>query len=128
LRNTEEMLRWAQQLQDDGMPRSATELTRLAIEEDPTQRPLWKFLLARTFEDEDAVEFTELVQAFTRQFPSDEAMAEIEAMRQALTNRDAANVVKHNSPVPTSWRVSAALGRDDGGQRALHQSLLQVMK
>ena len=72
LRNTDEMLRWAQQMQDDGMPRSATELMRLAIEEDPTQRPLWQFLLARAVEDDNATEFTELAQAFALQFPNDE--------------------------------------------------------
>lgn len=125
LRNTDEMLRWAQQMQDDGMPRSATELMRLAIEEDPTQRPLWQVLLARTFEDENASEFTEISQAFAIQFPNDEAMAEIEAMKQTLARGPVASAA--SGPM-AKWNSSAFFGRDDSGQRALHESLLQAIK
>ena len=126
LRNTDEMLRWAQQMQDDGMPRSATELMRLAIEEDPTQRPLWQVLLARTFEDENATEFAEISQAFAIQFPSDEAMAEIEAMKQTLLRGPATSMAA--SGQVAKWNSSAFFGRDDSGQRSLHESLLQAIK
>ena len=128
LRNTDEMLRWAQLMQDDGMPRAATELMRLAIEEDPTQRRLWQFLLARAFEDDNATEFGDLSQAFSIQFPNDEAMAEIEMMRQTL-----ASGLRHSTPagtstISTNWNSSAFFGRDDRGQRSLHESLLQTLK
>lgn len=128
LRNTDEMLRWAQQMQDDDMPRSATELMRLAIEEDPTQRPLWQFLLARVFEDDSATEFTELAQAFATQFPNDEAMTEIEAMRQMLLRNEGSSSVQRDSTRPAKWNSSAFFGRDDSGQRSMHESLLQAIK
>ena len=131
LRNTDEMLRWAQQMQDDGMPRSATELMRLAIEEDPTQRPLWLFLLARAYEDDNATEFAELSQAFTVQFPNDEAKAEIDSMGEKFqgghraAQTDPANAGAGTSP---KWNSSAFFGRVDSGQRTLHESLLQALK
>ncbi len=115
-------------MQDDGMPRSATELMRLAIEEDPTQRPLWQFLLARAVEDDNATEFTELAQAFALQFPNDAAMAEITAMGQKmLGGHGISSTTKDESPQPT-WHSSAFFRRDDSGQRLLHDSLLQEIK
>ena len=108
------------------MPRSATELMRLAIEEDPTQRPLWQFLLARTFEDDNATEFSELSQAFAIQFPNDEAMTEIDAMRKALSRNPGHSVPARS--LTAQWNSSAFFGRDDGGQRLLHAALLQAIK
>ena len=128
LRNTDDMLRWAQQMQDDGMPRSATELMRLAIEEDPAQRPLWQFLLARAVEDDNATEFTELAQAFALQFPNDAAMAEITAMGQKMLGGHGLSPTTSNESVQSTWRSSAFFRRDDSGQRFLHDSLLQEIK
>lgn len=131
LRSTNEMLRWAQQMQDDGMPRSATELMRLAIEEDPTQRPLWLFLLACAYEDDNATEFAELAQAFTAQFPNDEAQGEIDSLGQRIQGghrADHADPAAGNAAVLPKWNSSAFFGREDSGQRALHESLLQALK
>lgn len=126
LRNTDEMLRWAQQITDDGMPRSAAELLRLAIEEDPTQRPLWQLLLARTLEDENAAEFAELAKAFATQFPNDEAMAEINAIRQAISRDSATSMAAIAAATPTKWNSPSFFRQDASGQRALHESLLQA--
>ena len=128
LRNTDEMLRWAQLMQDDGMPRSATELMRLAIEEDPSQRSLWQFLLARTFEDNNATEFAELSQAFANQFPNDEAMPEIDEMGQTLARGSSQPIAGNASTISAKWNSAAFFGRDDSGQRLLHESLLQAIK
>ena len=128
LRNTDDMLRWAQQMQDDGMPRSATELMRLAIEEDPTQRPLWQFLLARAVEDDNATEFAELAQAFALQFPNDASMDEINAMGQKMLGGHGVSSNPNGESVQTTWRSSAFFRRDDSGQRSLHDSLLQAIK
>ena len=128
LRNTDEMLRWAQQMQDDGMPRSATELMRLAIEEDPTQRPLWQFLLARAVEDDNATEFTELAQAFALQFPNDASMAEINAMGQKMLGGHGVSSTTNGESAMSTWRSSAFFQRDDSGQRSMHDSLLQAIK
>ena len=126
LRNTDEILRWAQQMMDDGMPRSATELVRLAIEEDPEQRPLWLFLIGRACEDDNATEFGELVQAFSQQFPGDAATAQIEAMAQRFARTPGTAVVTGTFAAPSGWTASALLGRDDSGQRTLHTSLLRA--
>ena len=128
LRNTDEMLRWAQQMQDDGMRRSATELMRLAVEEDPTQRPLWQFLLARAFEDDNATEFAELAQAFAIQFPNDEAADEIAAMGQRFLGGHGTSAAASSLSAPVKWNSSAFFRRDDSGQRSLHESLLQAIK
>lgn len=126
LRNTDEILRWVQQMLDDGMPRSAAELVRLAIEEDPEQRPLWLFLIGRACEDDNATEFGELVQAFTAQFPNDTAMAQIDALAQRFSRAPGTAVVTGTFVTPVGWRASALLGRDDSGQRTLHASLLRA--
>lgn len=128
LRNTDEMLRWAQQMQDDGMRRSATELMRLAVEEDPTQRPLWQFLLARAFEDDNATEFAELAQAFATQFPNDEATGEINAMGQRFVGGHGEFPTVTSATAVVNWNSSALFRRDDSGQRSLHESLLQAIK
>lgn len=126
LRNTNEILRWAQQMMDDGTPRSAIELVRLAIEEDPEQRPLWLLLIGRACEDDNATEFGELVQAFTAQFPHDTAMAEIELMAQRFARVAGTAVVTGTFAAPAGWTASALLGRDDSGQRTLHASLVRA--
>lgn len=109
------------------MPRSATELMRLAIEEDPTQHSLWQYLLARAVEDDNATEFAELAQAFALQFPNDAAMAEISAMGQKMLGGHGVTPITDGESVSTIWRSSAFFRRDDSGQRALHDSLLQAI-
>ena len=126
LRNTGDILRWVQQMLDDGMPRSATELVRLAIEEDPEQRSLWLFLIGRACEDDNATEFAELVQAFTAQFPNDKAMAQIESLGQRFARVPGSAVMTGTFVTPAAWSASALLGRDDSGQRTLHASLVRA--
>jgi len=126
LRNTNEILRWVQQMQDDGLPRSATELVRLAIEEDPEQRPLWLFLIGRACEDDNATEFGELVQAFALQFPNDAAMPQIDAMARRFARAPGTAVTTGTFAAPADWSASALLGRDDSGQRTMHASLVRA--
>ncbi len=123
LRNTEEILRFAQQMMDDGTPRAATELVRLAIEEDPEQRPLWLLLLARAFEDDNASEFAELAHAFAAQFPNDAAQAEVTALGQWLA------APGHPAPErarTAAWSPAALLGRDGRAQQDFHSRLAQL--
>lgn len=108
------------------MPRSATELVRLAIEEDPEQHPLWLFLIGRACEDDNATEFAELVQAFTVQFPNDPAMAQIEAMAQRFARTPGTAVVTGTFAAPANWSAAALLGRNDSGQRTLHTLLVRA--
>lgn len=126
LRNTTEILGWVKQMQDDGLPRSAHELVRLAIEEDPEQRPLWLFLIGRACDDDNGDEFRELVQAFATQFPNDKAMPQIEAMAQRFARTPGTAVATGTFVSPAAWSAAALLGRDDTGQRALHASLVKA--
>jgi hypothetical protein len=120
VRNTAEMLRWAEQMQDDGMPRSAAELMRLAVEEDPSQRPLWQYLLARAFEDHDVPEFASLREAFVGQFPNDPALPELTSMVHRLSCDDAI--------APETWRTTSFFHREGSGQRSLHAQLIETGK
>ena len=126
LRNTEEMLRWAQQMQDDGMPRAASELMRLAIEEDPTQHPLWLFSLVRAYEDDNAAEFIELSKAFAAQFPGDESLPGIDLMGEQIAGGHG----RHSTAgtMAALKLTSALFQRNDGGQRSMHESLLAAIK
>ncbi len=123
LRNTEEILRFAQQMMDDGTPRAAIELVRLAIEEDPEQRPLWLLLLGHAFESDDAAEFAELARAFGQQFPADEAQPEIGNMGKWLASPG------HPPPDPArsaAWSPAALLGRNHESQQDFHARLQQL--
>ncbi len=127
LRNTEEIVSWAQQMVDDGLPRSANELLRLAIEEDPAQRALWLFLIECTFRDENPTELAELVQAFRLQFPGDAATADVEWMEQALAHA-ATQPRGADGASSGAWRRPAFAARDDQTQRAMHTALLQAVQ
>ncbi len=123
LRNTREILTFAQQLIDDGHPRAATELTRLAIEEDPEQRPLWLFLLGRLFVADNATDFLETAALFARQFPADAAQGEIEQLGKWLS------APGHPVVDPArvhDWRAAALLGRDDTVQAEFHVLLARA--
>lgn len=92
------------------------------------QRPLWQFLLARAFEDDNATEFAELAQAFAAQFPNDEALGEIDAMGQRILGGHGAVPTASEATPEVKWNSSAFFRRDDSGQRSLHESLLQAIK
>lgn len=123
LRNTEEILRFAEQMLDDGSPRAATELTRLAIEEEPEQRPLWLFLLARAFEDDDAQAFAEIAPLFARLFPNDPAQGEIDTLGKWLA---APGHPPPDAARTAGWNPRALQGRDGRDQHLFHDLLAQI--
>ena len=57
-----------------------------------------------------------------------EAMAELELMGQALANSSRNSLPATASTISAKWNASAFFGRDDTGQRSLHESLLQAIK
>ncbi|MBL8520652.1 MAG: hypothetical protein JNK75_08250 [Betaproteobacteria bacterium] len=123
LRNTTEILTFAQQLIDDGHPRAATELTRLAIEEDSAQRPLWLFLLGRLYLADNAPDYLETAALFAKQFPGDAAIGEIDTLGQWLA------APGHPSIDPArvhDWRAAALLGRDSSVQADFHALLARI--
>ncbi len=126
LRNTDEILGWVQQMGDDGTPRAAAELVRLAIEEDPDQRSLWLYLIGQACEDDNAKDFNELTQAFFIHFPNDEARPLIEALGQRFARAPDTAVITGNFASPMAWTAAALLGRNESGQRALHAALARA--
>lgn len=125
LRNTDEILRWVKQLRDDGLPRSAAELARLAVEEEPDQRQLWLYLLGQAVEDDNAVDYAEVAEAFHRQYPNDESRQQIERIRQEFM-RAPSIVVTGSYASPPAWTAAALLGRDGAAQRELHDLLVRA--
>jgi hypothetical protein len=125
LRNTAQILGWAQQLLDDGMPSAANELLQLAIEEDSSQRPLWLFLMGRLIADENATAFAELAQTFAREFPEDEARPAIESTANTLS-KNGGRLPPDNLDAPAPWNSAAIMGRDASSQHRLHASILQT--
>lgn len=122
LRNGQDILRWAQQMEDDNLPRSAKELTRLAVEEDPNQRALWLYLFSHAVIDGDTNEFGELVRLFRQQFEDDAVLEDIAHVGGVLA-RDARQAAE--MPAMQSWRAAALLARESHTQRAFHDALLR---
>lgn len=123
LRNSKEILTFAQQLIDDAHPRAATELTRLAIEEDPDQRALWLFLLGRLFVADNATDYLETAALFAKQFPNDTAQGDIDNLGNWLA------APGHPAIDPSrvhEWRAAALLGRDDAMQADFHALLARA--
>jgi hypothetical protein len=123
LRNTNEILSFAQMMEDDGHARAAVELTRLAIEEDPEQRKLWLYLLGRMFIAGHAADYLDVAMVFSRQFPGDAVNAEIGELGKWLA--------AFGQPAPNPervhmWSASTLLGRDGASQRDFHALLAQV--
>jgi|GEM_PF-2693327 len=122
LRNGQDILRWAQQMEDDNLPRSANELVRLAVEEDPNQRVLWLYLLSQAVIDGDAREFGELARLFSQQFADDELLHDIAHVGGVLA-RDVSQA--RMMPALQSWNAAALLARDSRTQRTFHDALLR---
>ncbi|MBL8511092.1 MAG: hypothetical protein JNM52_05555 [Betaproteobacteria bacterium] len=127
LRHTEEVQRWALQLQDDGESALAVELLQLALEEDPSQQPLWLHLLELVFLDGDTATFISLVDAYRQRFGNDPANTAIDAMGHDLAPKD--DRFRHvNAPVMLPhWSTPATAGRNEGAQRTLHIALQDLM-
>jgi hypothetical protein len=121
LRSAADILHWAQQMEDDGFPRAARELTRLAVEEEPTQRTLWLYLLGCAVQDGDASTFSELAQLFSAQFADDPLLPDIAHVGGVLA-RDAAAAA--SMPAAQAWQLARLTARDSRAQAALHQALL----
>jgi hypothetical protein len=120
LRNGQDILRWAQQMEDDNMPRSANELVRLAVEEDPSQRVLWLYLLSHAVIEGDTNEFGELTRLFSQQFVDDGVLEDIAHVGGVLA-RDVSQA--RVMPALQSWSAAALLARDSRTQRAFHDAL-----
>ncbi len=120
LRNGEDILRWAQQMEDDLQFRAANELVRLALEEEPSQRSLWLYLLGCAVRDADAATFTMLARLFSATFPEDAAMEDVAYVAGVLP-RDPIAAAKINAV--QTWSLSALLNRDARVQRSFHESL-----
>jgi hypothetical protein len=119
LRNTQDILRFTTQMIDDGRERAAIELARLALEEDPEQRALWVFLLAKAFDRNDADAFREALPLFLRYYANDPDRTELEALGRWLELGGPAGDTTRTA----KWQPHALIGQDGIDQKAFHEIL-----
>jgi hypothetical protein len=127
LKNTANVLRWAQELLDDDEPRQAAELLQMALEESPVQRPLWLFLIELAYVAGDPGTFVELSELFRRRFPAAEEIATIDSLGRRLLPGDPRYLHAEAAILAPGWTTPDSELRDALRQRKLHQSLVDAM-
>ncbi len=127
LKNTSNVLRWAQELLDDDEPRQAAELLQMALEESPTQKPLWLFLIELAYVAGDPGTFVELADMFRRRFPAAEEIAAIDSLGRRLLPNDPRYAHADAAILAPGWTTPDSEQRDALRQRKLHQSLVDAM-
>lgn len=127
LNNTSAVLRCARQFLDDERPALAVELLELALEEDPSQRAAWLFLIEYAFLESDAPRLAELAAAYAARFGRDDASVVIDAMgHELMPQHPQFRHVTQTAALP-NWSSLAAAGRDDGKQKLYHAALLRAV-
>jgi hypothetical protein len=121
LRSGTDILQWVQQMEDDGMPRQAVELVRLAIEEEPTQRALWLYLFGAAVRNRDASGFIELARLFSTLFPNDVVLEDIAYVGGVLP-RDPAAAARIQAVA--TWSIAALTHRATAVQSTFHAALI----
>lgn len=126
LRNTEEILRSARNLLDDGQPNLAEELLSIALQEEPHQREAWLFLIEVAFLNHDAARFDALTDNFKYLFTHNDDQYVIDAMAHDLNPNDPRYQNLYSATPLPNWSSLAALARDEIKQRRYHQALLET--
>lgn len=127
LRDTGNVLRWARQLLDDDQPRQAAELLQTALEEDPSQRPLWLFLIDLAFMGNDTGVFVELSESFRRRFPDADVIPAIDSLGKKLLPNDPRYARAEAAEMSPGWSMPDAELRDALRQQKLHAALVDAM-
>ena len=127
LRDTSTIMRCARQLLDDEHPRVATELLQLALEEKPSQRPLWLCLIELAYIGNDAAAFSEFSDAFKQLFPNAESLPVIDAMGNKLLPSDPRFRHAVNPVILPDWSTPESEMRDELRQQKLHAALVDAM-
>jgi hypothetical protein len=126
LRNTNEILRAARHLLDDGRPNLAEELLSIALQEEPYQREAWLFLIEVAFLSHDAARFESLADDFKKMFANSQDNQVIDAMAHDLNPSDPRyQNIESPTPLP-NWSSLAAQGRDEIRQRSFHHALVDT--
>ncbi|MCY7388228.1 MAG: hypothetical protein LH481_09210 [Burkholderiales bacterium] len=127
LRNTANVMRWAQQLIDDEQPRLAAELLHVALEEDGSQRPLWLFLIELAFLANDPATFSDLSDTFRQQFLDADATRVIDSMGHKLLPNDPRFAHAEDPEILPDWSTPETALRDELRQQKLHAALVEAM-
>jgi hypothetical protein len=127
LRDTTVIMRCARQLLDDDHPRVAAELLQLALEEKPSQRPLWLCLIELAYIGNDAAAFSELSDSFRHLFPDAEALPVIDAMGNKLLPSDPRFSHALSPVILPDWSTPESEMRDELRQQKLHKALIDAM-
>jgi hypothetical protein len=127
LKNTNNVLRWAQELLDDDQPRQAAELLQMALEESPKQKPLWLFLIELAYVGGDVGGFVELSDAFRKRFADAEELAVMDELGKRLLPADPRFAHAEAAIVAPGWTTPDSGLRDALRQRKLHQSLVEAI-
>ena len=127
LKNTANVMRWAQQLLDDEQPRLAAELLQVALEEDGSQRPLWLFLIELAFLGNDPATFGDLSDVFHARFPDADALPIIDSMGHKLLPNDPRFGHAADPEILPDWSTSETAQRDELRQQKLHAALVKAM-
>jgi len=127
LKNTSNVLRWAQELLDDDQPRQAAELLQMALEESPKQKPLWLFLIELAYVAGDPGTFVELSDAFRKRFAGAEELTVIDELGKRLLPADPRFAHAEAAILAPGWTTPDSELRDALRQRKLHQSLVDAM-
>lgn len=127
LKNTANVLRWARELLDDDDPRQAAELLQIALEEDPSQRRVWLFLIELAFTANDPGMFSELSDRFLSRFPAAEELTAIDGMGRRLLPNDPRYAKAAPAAMAPGWCTPDSELRDALRQERLHTALTDAM-
>ncbi len=127
LKNTANVMRWAQQLLDDEQPRLASELLHVALEEDGSQRTLWLFLIELAFIGNDPATFSDLSDLFRARFPNADALPIIDSMGHKLLPNDPRFAHAADPEILPDWSTPETAMRDELRQQKLHAALVEAM-
>jgi hypothetical protein len=126
LRRTRDVLNLAQQCIEDDRRALALELMTLALQEDPSQRPLWLFMIEDAFLRADSARFNALADEFRGRFEADEALVFIDAMAHDLAPKASVKPeISEPLPLP-EWSDIGQADRDLVLQQKLHAALVHV--
>jgi len=123
LTRTDAVLSMAQQLIEEGRKSLAIELITLSLQEDATQRDLWRFLIEDAFLQADGALFKELTDGYAKQFERDEARPVIQAMAHDLSPALVSTQSKLEPIELPNWSNIQVGNRDTELQQKLHAAL-----
>jgi hypothetical protein len=127
LRDTSNVLRWARELLDDDQPRQSAELLQMALEEEPSQKLVWLFLIELAYVANDHGRFVELSDSFRLRFPQATELPVVDGLGRKLLPNDPRFAHGEPAAVSPGWSTPDSELRDALRQQRLHTALTDAM-